>query len=158
MRPIDLRDAVITIRDGGSNYVTLVLGEGNLNYSVRRNVEAVDSRGLLDTVREGKQEVVDLNFQFVWTELTASTDDPPTLEDVFYHIGEAADWVSTATDANAPFAVDIRIVLTYPCEDVEDQTIDFTWFSYQELSHSLKDATIDCKGFANMTRPTVTRS
>lgn len=156
--PIDLRDATVTLRDGGSNYITLMLGEGVFNYSTRRTVEAVKSRGVLDTVREGDQEVVDCNFQFVWIEITASTDDPPTPEDVFERVGEASDWVSTSPDPNAPFSVDIRIVLTSPCTEFEDQTIDLTWFNYQELAHSLKDGVVDVKGFANMTRPTVTRS
>lgn len=157
MKPIDLRDTTITIRDGGSNFIEIEIGEGNLNWSNRRNIDVVKSRGLLDTIREGDEEPVDVNFQFLWISITGSSGDPPSIEDALYRIGEAAAWVSTNADSHAPYSVNIVIENIPPCEGVEKETIILEWFNHADLSHSLKDGTIDCKGICNITKPIVTR-
>lgn len=151
MALIDLKFAQITLSDGSTNSLVVNIGTGNLEYTEKRNVDLVKRRGELDTAREGDEEAIDVSFQFIWDTLTASNDeDPPTVEDVLKHRGNAADWVSVAADPDAPFAVDIAIVYTPPCSQAAF-TIFLNEFYYAELAHSLEDATIDCKGVCNRT-------
>lgn len=158
MAQIDLRRATVTIRDGGSNFIQITLGEGNLNYSERRNIDVVKSRGELDTIREGDEEPIDVNFQFVWEFITGSSADTvPTLEDVLKRIGDASAWASTAPDTNAPYAVNIEIEYTPVCHAVDEEIILLRWFNFTELAHSIKDGTVDCKGTCNITKAEITR-
>ena len=116
------------------------------------------SRGILDTVREGDEEPIDVNFQFVWEFITADSGDPPSIEDALKRIGQAAAWVSSNADSLAPYSVDIEIVYIPVCHSVKEEIIILEWFNYTELAHSLKDATIDCKGTCNKTQALVTRA
>ena len=137
----------------GANTVPAVLtidvGDGNLEYTEKRAIEIVKRRGILETAREGDEQEMDVNFQFVWELLTAADNaDPPTIEDVLKHRGQAAGWQSTNPDPDAPFCVDLRITYTPPCPAAAEQaeTITLQRFHYEELAHSLKDGTVDCKG------------
>ena len=118
---IDLKNAAITFKDGGSETITLKIGEGNLTFREARNMEYFLDRGTLDTVREGDQIPVDLTLNLVWEELrgtsggTASSGSTPTPYDVLHHVGGAVDWDSSSSDPCEPFAVDVQIVVTPPC-------------------------------------------
>jgi len=48
---IDLKNATLKIKDGGTNEMEVTLGEGNLVYTERQNVEYTLDRGTLDEVR-----------------------------------------------------------------------------------------------------------
>jgi len=158
MAPIDLRNVTLLIKDGGSNFLQVKLGEGNLTFSERRNLEAIKSRGILDTVREGDEEVIDVNFQFVWTELTAANGmDPPTIPDALKRRGNASAWVSSNADSLAPYSTNLEFTNVPPCTGVKEEVVLLEWFNVQELAYSLKDGTIDCKGFCNVTEAILSR-
>lgn len=159
MNPISLRDCSLFLIDGtGSNYIEVTIGEGNLQYSTRRNVEPVKSRGVLDRVREGEQDITDVQFQFVWEHIKSSGSDPPTIEEVLSRSGPASTWQSDSADLDSPFCIRLQLVKTKQCGSINDgETLTFFEFHYQELAHSLEDATVDCRGFSNRVKPKVTR-
>lgn len=159
MAQIDLRNAELSIWDSGTNYIIVKIGEGNLTYDERRNMEPVKRRGKLATFREGDEENMEVNFSFVWEYITSgSSSDPPTVEDALTNGGTASSWSSTATDSQAPYCVNLQIDYQPPCAgNYAWETIVFPEFNYQELHHSLKDGTVDCRGLCNRTRATATR-
>ena len=161
--PIDLKNCQLYLIDGtGNNFIAIRIGEGTLTYSVKRDIQQRKSRGNLWQLREGEQQPTDVQFQFVWDFITSSGDEPPTIEDVLY--GTAEGWVSASNsfDQTGPFTVNLQIVNTVPCfgpsHGSEMETHNFPLFAFTSLDHSLKDATVDCKGVSNRPRPIVIRS
>lgn len=153
MPVLDLKDATIYIRDRQLNWVEVVVGEGNLTYSEKRNIELDKDRGHMARTREGEEEPVEVSFQFLWELLKSSGSEDPTIEECIK--GEATDWVSTASnpvtgalDTKAPFSVHIQIVWQINnCSKIEQYL--FADFNYTELAGDMKNATIDCKGICN---------
>ena len=159
---IDLKYATITVRDGSStpNSIEVKIGEGNLTYSEKvERIYELD-RGKLDTVRDGDEQPVDVSFDFQWEYITTlSSATVPTLEDALKRVGAASGWVSTDTDACAPYAVDIQIEYVPNCQPTgNSETITLADFRYEELNHDLRNASIACTGKCNVTEATAVRS
>lgn len=155
---IDLKKCTLTINDGASHSVSVKIGTGSLEYTERRNIEYVLDRGVLDAVAEGDEVPVDVRFDFAWEYITGATS-APTVDDALKQVGEADDWTSSDTDECQPYAVDLVFVFTptpSTCGDIE--TITFTDFRYEELSHSVGDKKISCSGKCNVKRATVVRA
>jgi len=160
MAQFDLKNATIKIYDGTTptpNQLEIKIGEGSMNYVERRNIEYVLDRGLLDEVREGDQVPVDVNFDFTWVYLKASTGVTPTVEDAVKKRGEAAAWTSTDVDECRPYAVKIVVLLTPACGADQNEEIVLTDFRYEELDHNLSDGTVSVSGKCNITEATVSR-
>lgn len=150
---LDLKDATIYIRDRQLNWIEVRVGEGNLTYTEKRNIESDKDRGHLARIREGEEEPVELSFQFMWELLKSSGSEDPSVEEVLK--GEATGWVSTASnpvtgalDTKAPFSVHIQIVWQIPNCSKGEQYL-FADFHYTELAGDLKNAVIDCRGICN---------
>lgn len=158
MNDIDLKDCNFFLIDGtGEHYVAIRIGEGNFSYSRRRSVEPRKSRGNLHSSREGEEEPIDIQFQFVWDYIRSSGSEPPTIEEIID--GRATGWVSATPknfDPDGPFTVNLQIVRLVSCAN-DGEVYNFAEFNCTELSHSLKDSTVDCRGFSNRVRPYVTR-
>lgn len=162
---IDLKDAIIRIKDGGSNSIEVKIGEGNFTWTEARNIEYTLDRGRLDDVRKGDEIPVDVSFDFLWEYLkgpsSASTASggTPTIEDALKNRGAAANWVSTDADGCRPYAVDLEIEYKptpAACGDKEVIVInDFRW---ESLDHDLRGASVAVSGKANVTEAQITRS
>lgn len=159
MAQIDLRNSIITIWDGGVNHITVKIGEGNLTYGEKRNIEPVKRRGLLSTVREGDEVNLEVQMSFVWEYITSNgTSDPPTVEDAIKQRGPASAWVSTSPDSKAPYCVNLQVDYRPPCVgEAAWETIVFPEFHHTDLHHSLKDGTVDLTGLCNRTQASPTR-
>jgi hypothetical protein len=160
---IDLKYAYIKIKDGSTpaNEITVKIGEGNLTYSEKRNIEYTLDRGILDEVREGDQVPVDVKLDFVWEYITGGTGSgsTPTVEDALKMTGGASDWVSTDTDECRPAACDIEVTyLPQPARCGDQEVITLADFRYEELSHDLRNGTVSVSGRCNITAATVVRS
>ena len=162
---IDLKRAVIILKDGGvgtdQQTLEVTIGQGNLTYTERRNIEYILDRGQLDDVREGDEVPVDVNMDFIWDYITggSATGAIPTIEDVLKQEGAAADWVSTDADTCRPYAVDIEITYTpvpASCGDVEVITLQD--FRHEELAHDLRAGTVAASGRCNVTKAQAVRS
>ena len=159
MAAIDLKKAVLTIQDGSTtaNSLTVKIGEGNLTYSEKRNMEYVLDRGVLDTVKEGDQVPLEVNFDFMWEYIMGASSTAPGIVEALR--GSSTVWVSTDTDACRPKAVDL--ILTYTptpntCGDKE--TITFPDFRMESLDYDLRAAQISCAGKCNALYPTAVRA
>lgn len=160
MAAIDLKKCVLKIKDAGSNFVTVTFGEGNLNYNERKNIEYVRDRGVLDDVKEGDEEPMEVNFNGLWEYITGSgSGGTPTIEDALKGVGAAAAWVSTDSDACRPYAVDLELTYTptpSTCGDIE--VITFPDFRYEQLQHDLRNNSISVQGRCNATKAVAART
>lgn len=162
---IDLKKATIRIKDGGvgsaQNSIEVTIGEGNLTYTERKNMEYTLDRGLLDEVREGDQVPVDISIDAVWEYITggSASGAVPTIEDALKKRGPAAAWVSSDADACRPYAVDLEIeYLPTPSTCGDKEVITIPDFRYEEIAHDLRAGTFSISGRANVVEATPVRS
>lgn len=161
---IDLKNATIKIKDNGSNEMTVTVGEGNLTYTERRNVEYTRDRGSLDEVRLGDEEPLEVRLDFVWEYIasgpvaTSTGAQTPTVEDALKQQGPAVGWVSTDSDTCRPYAVDIEIHYDpTPSSCGDEEVILLQDFRYETLEHDLRAGTVALTGRCNVTEASVTR-
>ena len=162
---IDLKDVTIKIKDGTTptaNEIEVKIGEGNLTYTERRNMDYTLDRGRLDEVREGDEVPVDVRMDFVWEFITGGTASGaiPTVEDALKRLGAASGWVSTDADSCRPYCVDIELEHTPGCtgSSTPTETITISDFRYEQLDHDLRGGSVAVTGRANVTQATVVRS
>jgi hypothetical protein len=161
--PIELKNCNLYILDAtGSNYLAVRIGEGTLTYSTKKDIIPRKSRGNLYQLREGEEQVTEVNFQFIWDNITSSGEEPPTVEEALD--GLAPGWVSAsnAVDPHGPYTTNLQLVNQVPCYGVSGgfitETFNFPIFAYTDLSHSVKDSMVDCKGISNRPKPIIVRS
>lgn len=158
MSVIDLKHTIIQVRGGGvGEKVTVVLGDGNLTYDEKRNMDYVKDRGLLDTVREGDEEPMDVRLDATWEFITGTGGSEVTIEDAMKQRNNASDWTSTSADACEPFAVDIYILYSPVCGGTNGETIILPDFRWESISHDSKAGTLSFTGKCNATQATATR-
>jgi hypothetical protein len=157
MASFDLKNATIKIKDNGSEFIEVNISEGNLTYTERRNIEYRRNRGLLDDVRLGDEEPVDVSIDALWEFLRADTGEDPSIEDALKQRGEASAWVSTDSDTCRPYAVDIEIYLAHPCGATKAEVILLSDFRYEEIQHDAREGQLSITGKCNVTEATVTR-
>lgn len=162
---IDLKNATITLSDGTGTPITLEIkiGEGNLTFSEKRNIEYTLDRGILDEVREGDQVPMEVRLDFVWEYLTggATTGAIGTPEDFIKRRGVYAANVSSDADTCRPYAIDIIVSYVPTCSGsvvLPNETITLPDFRYESLDHDLRAGTISVTGNCNVTQATVARS
>lgn len=142
-------------------FLAIKVGDGTMTWSEKKPREFIKDRGLLDQVRNGDEEPMDVSFQLMFEELTASNPntDPPTPEDVLKHRGAAADWVSADTDDPcSPYCINILVTHTPPiCTEFTYERYTLPRFYYEQLDHDPKAGTIACSGKCNATEATHTK-
>jgi hypothetical protein len=161
MAAIDLKKATLTVKDGSTtpNELVVKIGEGNLTFSEKRNIEYSLDRGLLDTVKEGDQVPMEVNFEFLWEYIMGKDSSTPGLKEALTKTGGASGWVSSDTDACRPYAVDLELeYLPTPASCGDKETILLPDFRYESLDYDLRNAQISCAGKCNALSPSVTRA
>jgi hypothetical protein len=163
MAVIDLKKCTLKIKDGTSTTpadVTVKIGQGNLTYTVARNIEYILDRGVLGSVREGDQIPCDVKFEFEWSYITSkSGDSAPSIEDALRRTGLASSWVSTDTDACNPYCVDLEFTFApTPTTCGDKEVLLFSDFRFESLEHDAKAGQISCTGKCNIIGPTATKT
>ena len=138
--------------------VAIKIGDGNLTWTRNKEYNYELDRGNLDTVREGDQIPMDVTIDFTYEHIRTGTGEVITPDDALNQEGGAAEWVSSATDACEPYAVDILIDHATPCGSAEDELTTLPDYRYESLNHDLDAATISSSGRCNAVAPTVARS
>ena len=161
MSVIDLKNATIKVQDLNGLELEITVGEGNLNYTERRNIDYILDKGNLDDVREGDQVPVEVSLALTWEFYKgkgSSTDGTPTPIDCFKQNGNAAHWVSTDSDSCRPYAVDVVVDYDPACgTDGLREIITFTDFRYEEIAGDMRAGTFSINGKCNVTAPSVIR-
>jgi hypothetical protein len=134
------------------------IGEGNLTYDEKRNMEYKKDRGQLDTVREGDEEPIDVRLDIQWEWLSsAGSDTVPTPEEVLKQEGLASTWETSSDDPCEPYAVNIVVVYDPECVGNDAEVIHLKDYRWESLNHDLKAGTLSTSGKCNRTRATKER-
>lgn len=164
MAQVSLKNAVMRIKDGGTNSITVAIGDGNLTFSQKRAVEYNLNRGLLDEnaeVREGDDAPMDVSFQFIWKYITGANNTAGTgvsVSDAITKTGGAAAWVTADDDPCRPYSVDLEIEYAPPCATGNSaETITLPNFRWEELQYDMKAGTVSCSGKCSVLAPTSVR-
>lgn len=158
MALIDLRNAIIYIKDGASHSLEIKIGEGNLTYTEKREIDDVKSRGKLDTMRESEDQPMEVAFSFMWEYLKSQSPEPISPREALKGIDGASAWVSASPDPLAPYCVNLEILHTPICPGVYKETVLLPQFNPLQFAHSLNDATVACNGKCNATQATIART
>lgn len=155
MAQIDLKNATITLRGGGSGEeLVLTVGEGDITWSEKKNIEYTLDRGLLDEVREGDEVPMDVNMSFTWQHSIAS-DGGAT--DPYAALDGSNGWESTDTDPCRPYALDIEIRIDPSARNTNCVSgfVDvYLLPDYRQESndHAVKAGTVSSTGKCNATK------
>lgn len=164
---IDIKDAYIYIVDGTTatpNSLEVKVGEGNLTYSERYNVEYRRNRGRIGSgadVRAGDEEPCEVSLDLVWEFLRSVSGGDVTPEEALKRVGSASDWKSTGSDPCAPYAVDLVVEYRPSCSGGDgtlNERITFSEFRLEQLDHDLRAGTLSAQGKCNEVAPTIIRT
>jgi len=126
------------------------IGDGDVTWTESREMIYDLDRDLLDSVREGQEQPVEVELNFVFEEVTASSGQPVSPVDALKRIGEATEWVSSSSDLCQPYAVDLFVIHCVPCGTDQDQDFLFQDFRWESLDYSIQDAAIAVSGRCNV--------
>lgn len=133
------------------------IGDGNVTFTeAKERIYDLD-RGLIDTVRDGDQQPLELSLEFTYVYVSAESGKAPSPVDALKQIGEAAEWVSSSSDQCEPYAVDIELRHCVPCGTDQNEKLVFSDFRWESLEYDLQEASIAVSGRCNATDATVTR-
>jgi len=147
----DLVSAQAITELDGQLSIEIKIGEGTLSYSEKTPREFVKDRGNLDTVRNADEEPMDVSFDFVWDFITSESGGTATVEEALRNNGEAAAWVTTASDVCQPYCIGLEIVNAPACASVNDEYTMFEEFYQEQLYHDAKEGSVNCAGRCNRT-------
>jgi hypothetical protein len=138
--------------------LTIKIGEGDIKFTEKKQYQYVLDRGNLDTVREQDQQPMEVNIDCQYQFITTGTGETISPVDALKNEGAASEWVTSSADPCEPYAIDVRLVHTPPCNGTEIETVLFPDFRRDSVAYDPKAATITIAGKCNAMEPTVTRS
>jgi len=127
------------------------IGEGDLSWTEAREFIYDLDRDMLDTVRQGQEQPLEIDLAFIFEYVTTESGQAITPVDALKQIGEATEWVSSSSDLCEPYAVDILVFHCVPCGTPKDESFLFEDFRYESLEYSIQDASISVSGRCNTT-------
>lgn len=165
------REGVLSIIDGSGTpkTVDVILGTGNLTFTISTPMEYETNRGVLSTgnVRAADDVPLELSltsrFIDLYSDYGGSSDEIVTPYEAMYQKGQAnADgWVSAGSDACEPYAVDLQIVFDPVCPGggtaKTDETILFPEFRCESCVGDIEAGTLVFNGKCKDNHPTITR-
>lgn len=158
MAIIDMKNTLYELRDGASHKLTVRIGNGNLTFSEKRNMQYILNRGILDQVRLGDQVPLDVKFDFEWEYITGvGFDNPVAPSDALKQVGSASTWTSTDPDPCKPYCVDVYMFNVPPCAPTNSETIILPEFRYESLDYDPKAGSVSAAGKCNVTAVTANR-
>jgi len=138
--------------------IDIKIGEGNLTYTEAKEYEYLLDRGVLDTVKEGDEQPLEVSLEFVYEHVKTGTSEAITPVDALKNKAGAVEWVSAGSDLCEPYCVDVEIEHDPPCGTTQEELTILPEFRYDSLEFNLQDATIAVAGKCNATEATITRS
>lgn len=146
----------------GGRLLKMKIGDGTMTYDEKRTMEYKKDRGLLDTVREGDEEPLEVKLDLRWEFLRSDAADPitdmtPQAEEVLKQIGAASTWVTSSADPCEPYALDIKVVYDPDCPGVKDEITILEDFRWEAINHDLKQGMLSVTGKCNVTQAVVSR-
>ena len=153
---VDLKEATLKFIDGNTTTpeeLVLKLDDGNLTYTRRRNMEYRKDRGILDTVREGDQEPMDVSLECRFAALKSQSGNNITITEFLEREGAGSSLYTTG-GACEPYAIDIHVELDRDCGTTQDEIMKFEEFRFEEIGGDFKAGTLSISGKCNRLKPT----
>ncbi len=136
--------------------IEITIGDGDVKYTEADEYLYDLDRGLLDTVRKGDDQPMEVSLDAVFDQIKSGTGEVVTPVEALKGTGNASEWVSSSGDACEPYAVDMVLQNVRTCSD-GSATYVFPDFRSEKRDFSVKDATISISGKCNVTEPEITR-
>lgn len=148
----NLKGATLAIVGAGSsNSVTVKLGDGNITWNEKTNIEYVMNQSVIDSARLGDEVPCEVSFDAIMEYIKSTTGNITVYDAIKVPTG----W-STATGCEPP-AIDL--ILTLPaCGSNVAEIITFSDFRQESLNCDVKAGTISCSGKIPATAPVITKS
>ena len=153
MAQIDLKNATVTLSDHlAVHTIAVAIGEGDLSWSEKRAVEYTLDKGVLDNVRLGDEEPVEVSLDATWDYV--ATKGAFLLADAIKGKTTGATlvtWVSTDIDSCKPYAIDIIVAYVPGCGvSAETETVTLSDFRWETLDYSFDNGTLSVSGRCNI--------
>lgn len=132
----NLRDAVITIKDGSPTPNTLIVSpdNGDLSFTVHSPTVTILNRGSLHSKRAGNDQEVDVSFSFMFTQWeNAMGVSGVSVPDALQKRGGASAWVTADTNVCNIYCVNLVFQITDPCDPTKKETIAINNFHAESL-------------------------
>jgi hypothetical protein len=139
--------------------VEINIGEGNLTWTEKREINYKLNRGVLSTVVQGDDQPMEVNTEFLYEFYTSNADGfNPTPIDFIKRTGSAAHLASSSNDPCEMFAVDMEVEYVPPCGSQDPEVVTFPDFRYEQIEADLKNGTFSISGKCNAVEPIVERT
>ncbi len=152
---VPANDAVITLLP---QQIEIKIGDGDFKYTEADQFKYDLDRGLLDTVRTGDDQPMEITMNFTFEHVKSSSGEPVTPIEALKGAGAAAGWFSSSADQCEPYAVDVLVVNAPPCGAVGSATYLFPDFRSEKRDFDIKNAMIAVSGKCNAVEPIITRA
>lgn len=139
-----------------SQQIEIKIGDGDLKYTEADEFSYDLDRGLLDTVRKGEDQPMEIALNFVFDQVKSGTGEVITPIEALKGSGNASEWVTSSSELCDPYAVDLIVEDVRTCVAGESRDYLFPDFRSEKRDYSIKDATIAVSGKCNATEPTIT--
>jgi hypothetical protein len=138
--------------------VEINIGEGNLTWTEKREINYKLNRGVLNTVVQGDDQPMEVNTEFLYEFYTSNADGfNPTPVDFIKRTGAASELASSSSDPCEMFSVDMEVEYIPPCGSQDPEIVTFPDFRYEQIEADLKNGTFSISGKCNAVEPIVER-
>ncbi len=137
--------------------IEIRIGDGDLSWTEAREIIYDLDRDILDDVRLGPEQPLELNAAFVFEWAATGSGEPISPIDAIKRINDAEEWVSSDSDQCRPYSIDVIVDHVVPCGTNQDQRFSFEDFRWDSLEYSIQDAAITLTGRCNRTDALVAR-
>lgn len=137
--------------------VTMKIGSGNITHSENQDPQFDTDRGILDGVRLGTEQPMDVTTSFVYNWLRASSGQPITPYEAINRIGGAANWHNAALDPCEPYCFNLVVIDTPPCGSEQAEVIRYPRVYPTQVQTDVEQAQVSLTAKCNATKPEVTR-
>lgn len=136
--------------------VEVKVGEGDLKWTEADQYTYDLDRGLLDTVRKGDDQPMDLSLNFTFDQIKSGTGEVITPIEALKGNGNASEWVTSSADPCEPYSVDLLVEDVRPCGSTNSRDYLFPDFRSEKRDYDIKNAAIAVSGKCNALEPTIT--
>lgn len=159
----NLRDGQLVINDGSTvpQTLTVVLDNGDLSWTEKKNPKINRDRGALHSHRPGDDEPVQLKFSLMWTQLIGKSVTSGNATEFYEMVNNLDNTFASVAGCGENFSLEYEFTVTAPCLAVSgnSEKITFAEVFLDELQMGEGDDAnkIDFSGTDFEPKPTITR-
>ena len=150
----NLRDGVLTLRDGAGNHTTITLDSGGLKYGEATDPKLIKDRGALSHLRKGDDKLMDVGFAIQFHDMYGQGTDVRAYE-ALKKLNNASSWTSTRGEDVYTLTLDFDVLGTGNSLFERISFRDF-WHETIKLEEGEETDWLTVTGKAFRTQPTVT--